>query len=149
MKLFALLLTVSAIVFVFPSCSSSKSATGTAPDKAITEIYWRLTELNGKPIVSAGPDKKEVYIRLKKEGNLLQGFAGCNGFGGQYAIEDGGKISFTNIMGTMMACDRTKDENKLYEALRECDNYIHLGKKLILNKGKKAPLARFEADYAK
>jgi heat shock protein HslJ len=136
-------------VFVITSsCSSSKPATGSAPDKAIADIYWRLTELNGKPIV-AGPDKKEVYIRLKKEGNLLQGFAGCNGFGGQYNIEDGGKISFTNIMGTMMACDRTKDENKLYEALRECDNYIHLGKKLILNKGKKAPLARFEADYAK
>lgn len=137
------------LFLVTGSCSSSKPTTGTAPDKAITDIYWRLTELNGKPVPVAGPDKKEVYIRLKKEGNLVQGFAGCNGFGGKYMIEDGGKISFANIMGTMMACDHTKDENKLYEALNECDNYIHLGKKLILNKGKKAPLARFEADYSK
>lgn len=137
-------------VFVITSsCSSSKPTTGSAPDKAIADIYWRLTELNGKPIPAAGPDKKEVYIRLKKQTGTIEGFGGCNGFGGQFAIGEGGKISISNVIGTMMACDRIKDENKLYEALGECDNYIHLGKKLILNKGKKAPLARFEADYSK
>jgi len=49
----------------------------------------------------------------------------------------------------MMACDDLANENKLLEALRETDNYIHHGKILLLNKAKKAPLARFEANYSK
>ena len=132
------------------ACKSQQPAAGSdAGDAAITATYWRLTELHGKPVGPVAPNKKEVFIRLKKENNQLEGFAGCNGFGGRYELKETNGISFSNIMGTMMACDDLVNENKLFDALREADNYIHHGKKLILNKGSKAPLARFEADYSK
>ncbi len=130
------------------SCHSSKSAVGDAGNAPITDTYWRLTELMGKPVGPTPADKKEVYLWLKKDGNL-QAFAGCNGVGGRFELKPGSQIAFSNLMGTMMACDDLANENKLLEALRQTDNYIHHGKVLLLNKGKKAPLARFEADYAR
>ncbi|MEO5685174.1 MAG: META domain-containing protein [Chitinophagaceae bacterium] len=131
------------------ACNSQKNASSNTGNAEITETYWRLTELNGKVVGPTPADKKEVHIKLRKQDNQLQGFAGCNGFGGRYELKEGGQISFSNIMGTMMACDDLANENKLFEALRETDNYIHHGKSLLLNKGKKAPLARFEAVYFK
>ena len=52
-------------------------------------------------------------------------------------------------MGTMMACSDLETENKLFDVLREADNYVHHGRYLMLIKGNKSPMARFEADYAK
>ncbi len=146
---YSLLAVLCFTALVFAACKSQKAATGNNGNAEITETYWRLTELRGKPVGPTPADKKEVYIRLKKEGNQLQGFAGCNGFGGHFELKEGSRVAFSNMMGTMMACDDLANENKLFEALREADNYIHLGKKLILNKAKMAPLARFEVDYSK
>lgn len=130
------------------ACHTSKPAAGDATDAPITDTYWRLTELMGKPVAATAADKKEIYLWLKKDGNL-QAFAGCNGVGGRFEFKPGSQIAFSNIMGTMMACDDLANENKLLDALRQTDNYIHHGKVLLLNKGKKAPLARFEANYAR
>ena len=141
-----LLALTAVVVLGLSACSSAKQSAGN-PD--ITDIYWRLTELKGVPVPVATAGKKEVFIRLLKQGNRLEGFGGCNGFGGSFVMEDGGKISFSQIMGTMMACGDLEHENKLLDALRSTDNYIHTGKQLILNEGKKSPLARFEAIYYK
>lgn len=131
----------------FYGCHSSRAAAD--PGNAeITETYWRLTELMGKPVPPTAANKKEVHLRLRKNGNL-EAFAGCNGVGGHFEIKPGAHITFSNMMGTMIACDDLESENKLLEALRQTDNFIHHGKVLLLNKGKKAPLARFEADYSK
>jgi heat shock protein HslJ len=132
----------------FYACNSQKAAASNPGNAEITETYWRLTELNGKPVGPTPADKKEVHIKLRKNGNL-EAFGGCNGIGGRFELKEGGQISFSNMMGTMIACNELETENKLLEALRVTDNYIHHGKNLMLNKGKKAPLARFEADYSK
>jgi len=141
------ILLVLAVLFT-GACGTQKASTGTGAEAPITDTYWRLTELMGKPVSAAVAGKKEVYIRLRSNGNL-ESFAGCNGVGGRFEVKPGLKISFSNMMGTMMACDELAAENKLLEALRQADNYIHHGKVLLLNKGRKAPLARFEADYSK
>ena len=64
-------------------------------------------------------------------------------------MKDSSAITFSNLMGTMMACDDLATENKLFDVLRETNNYVHNGKHLMLIKGNKSPMARFEADYAK
>jgi heat shock protein HslJ len=141
-----------AVVFtgsVLLACTSQKNTTSASDNAEITDTYWRLTELSGKTIGSTPADKKEIHIILKKDNNQLQGFGGCNGFGGRYELKEGNRVGFSNIMGTMMACNDLANENQLMEALRTADNYIHKGKRLILNKGKMAPLARFEAVYYK
>ncbi|MEO5591790.1 MAG: META domain-containing protein [Chitinophagaceae bacterium] len=132
----------------FYNCNSAKTVSANTGMVEITETYWRLTELKGKPVKAAAPGKKEVHIMLRKSGNI-EGFAGCNGFGGHFDLKDSSRVSFSNIMGTMMACSDLETENKLFEVLRETVNYVHNGKHLMLIKGNKSPMARFEADYAK
>ena len=132
----------------FYNCNSTKAVSANTGMVEITETYWRLTELRGKAIKPAAPDKKEVHIILRKNGNI-EGFAGCNGFGGHFDLKDSSRVSFSNIMGTMMACSDLETENKLFEVLRETESYVHNGKRLMLIKGNKSPMARFEADYAK
>ncbi len=132
------------------ACTPPKVVSADTGLVEITNTYWKLTELRGKPVKPpTSPDKKVIYIKLTKEGNRLEGFAGCNGFGGKFELQDSSRIAFSNIMGTMMACSDLETENKLLEVLRETDNYIHNGRRLMLNKGNKYPMARFEADYAK
>lgn len=133
---------------IFGSCKSHKPVAGTDPgDAALEETYWKLTELMGKPVGPTPADKREVHIKLIKEGNKLEGFGGCNGFGGVYELKEGGRITFSNIIGTMIACDVLETENQLLEVLRTADNYNLTGKQLVLNKARMAPLARFEAVY--
>ena len=140
-------LALSSIVFC--ACNAPKVVAADTGMVEITETYWRLVELRSKLVPRpTTPDKKEIHIKLKKDGSV-EGFAGCNGFGGHFELKDSSGIAFTNLMGTMMACGDLTTENKLFEVLREADNYIHLSKKLILNKAKMAPLARFEADFWK
>jgi heat shock protein HslJ len=133
---------------IFGACKSHKLATGgNSGDATLEETYWKLTELMGKPIGPTPADKKEVHIKLTKEGNKLEGFGGCNGFGGVYELKEGDRIKFSNIIGTMIACDVLETENQLLEILRTADNYNLKGKQLVLNKARMAPLARFEAVY--
>jgi len=138
------------VVIALAACTAPKVVSADTGLVEITGTYWRLTELKGKPVKPpATPEKKEVHIKLIKEGNRLEGFAGCNGFGGQFELQDSSRIRFSNIMGTMMACSDLDTENKLFDVLRETDNYVHHGRYLMLIKGNRSPMARFEADYAK
>ena len=134
---------------IFCACNAPKVVAADTGMLEITETYWRLVELRSKLVPRpTSPNKKEIYIKLKKDGSV-QGFAGCNGFGGHFELKDSSTIAFSNLMGTMMACDDLTTENKLFDVLREADNYVHNGKHLMLIKGNKSPMARFEADYAK
>jgi len=47
-------------------------------------------------------------------------------------------------MSTMMMCANMDVESKLYQVLEAADNYAVNGDKLVLNKARMAPLARFE-----
>ncbi|MFT3933668.1 MAG: META domain-containing protein [Chitinophagaceae bacterium] len=143
-----ILLFLPVICMVFYACTTTKAVSADTGLLEITETYWRLTELKGKPVKPATPDKKDIYFKLKKNGSI-EGFAGCNGFGGHFELADSSRITFSNIMGTMMACGELQTENKLFDVLRETETYIHNGRHLMLIKGNKSPMARFEADYAK
>ncbi|RYF84529.1 MAG: META domain-containing protein, partial [Chitinophagaceae bacterium] len=80
-----------AIVFAgLQACNSSKTATGAAGTGQLTETYWKLTELNGKPIGEANADRREVYLILRTAESRVQGNAGCNGYGGTYSLDPNG-----------------------------------------------------------
>lgn len=129
------------LFFVLNGCSSTKTAqTATS----IEDTYWVLTELMGKPVSAKQPNGKEIHILLNKAENRVQGFAGCNGFGGNYELKAGNRVVFSQMIGTLMACDALDTENELLKALRTADNYTIADGKLSLNKARMAPLARFE-----
>ena len=94
-------------------------------------------------------DKKEIHITLRKEGNRVEGFGGCNGFGGTYETKNNFNISFSSMIGTMMACPKLDTENEFFNVLKNVDNYYVTGDTLSLSKAKMATMARFVAVYFK
>ncbi|WP_221391101.1 META domain-containing protein [Dyadobacter sp. NIV53] len=138
---YSLLLYVSTM----SACKTTKQKTAGPESTALTGTYWRLTEINGKPIGPTPADKREIHIKLNKEASTMEGFAGCNGIGGNFEVKEGSRISFTKVIGTMMACPDLDTENSLLEILRSVDNYNLVDKQLVLNRARMAPLARFEA----
>ncbi len=118
-------------------------------DTDIREKYWKLTELNGKPIKWVDGQSKEAHFMLKADDNRVQGNGGCNGFFGSYEINEGNRIKFAQLASTMMACENLETENALMKVLEIADNYSLNGDYLYLNKARMAPLAKFEVVYFK
>lgn len=110
----------------------------------LLDRYWRLTELNGKPVPAL---PRPAYLILRSEGARAGGLGGCNTFGGGYTLDAAAsRISLDQMVSTQMACAQGMDvEQAFHEALRNADNYSLNGDTLTLNKARMAPLARFEA----
>ncbi|HUH47406.1 MAG TPA: META domain-containing protein [Arenibacter sp.] len=116
----------------------------------ITEKYWKLKTLEGKEVKMADNQEREAYFMLKGADNRITGFSGCNGFSGTYNLENGNRISFSRIAMTMKACpDVDLNESEFLKIFELADNYTVNGDTLMLNVGKRAPLAVFEAVYFK
>ncbi len=113
----------------------------------LTEKYWKLTELNGRPVTIEG-HSREPHMILKDEGARVHGNGGCNTFNGIYELKDGNRIRFSKMTSTMMAClDGGDVETRFHQVLEQADNYSLNGDTLTLNKARMSPLARFEAVY--
>jgi heat shock protein HslJ len=137
-------------IIILAGCSTSKKMnleTIQTENTSLTETYWRLTELKGDPVLFSDGQKKEMHLILKKDGNLVNGHGGCNSFRAIYKLQDGTRLSFSQIAGTLMACENMQKESEFLETLQKVDNYTILGKVLSLQKAKLAPLAKFEAVY--
>jgi heat shock protein HslJ len=140
-----LAMTLIAAIILF-SCNAGKKSTANAlpADYPLTETYWKLTELMGQPITTEA-NKKEMFLMLKNEGNRVHGNAGCNNFMGGYILQEGNRLSFSQLAGTLMACPDMEKEQQFMKLLGTVDNYAIKGNALSLNKARMAPLARFEA----
>jgi heat shock protein HslJ len=130
--------------FALISCSSSNKTKNGAPDASLTNTYWKLSTANDRPVITP-ENSREVHIKFRNEGNQLQGFAGCNGLGGNYVLSGNNGIKITAIT-TKMYCDRMETENFLTDAITKADNYRVTGEKLSLYQGKKL-LATFDSVY--
>lgn len=112
----------------------------------VTERYWKLVELNGRPVPTL---QREPYLILEAADGRANGFGGCNAFTGSYQLDAAAsRISFGQIASTMMACaSGMAVEQAFHAVLRRVDNYSLDGDRLTLNRARMAPLARFEAVY--
>jgi len=154
LRTFSIICSVAVLIL---ACNSQKQS----GEPAITDIVlgkndtanlltgkkWILKELNGVIITdtSTNPDKKPIFLEFKDSAKTINGFGGCNGYGGNYELKEGNRIQFSQVVSTMMACENTETEVKLFKVYETADNYFSDGKKLQLNKAKMAPLAVFEA----
>jgi heat shock protein HslJ/uncharacterized lipoprotein NlpE involved in copper resistance len=120
-----------------------QQATGVA-DASITDTYWKLTELIGKPVDTA-VKRKEMFLQFEKETGKVTGSGGCNSVSGTYTTEANGRIILSKMISTRMACPAMQDESAFLQALSKVNTYIISGNKLQLTTGKMAPLLVFEA----
>lgn len=126
-----------------------KKITGVLSDKymltketsGITEKYWKLTEIMGKPVPA--DFIKEPHMILKAGIGRFNATGGCNSIGGSYTLKDHSRISFSNAISTQMACPNMKTESQFLKVLEMADSYFYRNDTLVLNRARMAPLARF------
>ena len=137
------------LTLIMGACKTTADVHSSKVPEGITEKYWKLIELNGKPFVKDETMGREPHIILKNEDRRVNANGGCNSIMGAYELEQGNRIKFTQMMSTMMACVNMEIETELKKALETTDNYTLSadGKYLSLNKARMAPLARFELMY--
>jgi len=133
-----------AILLGFAACHSSKKSSK-SKITTLEGTYWKLIVLGGRPVTSPRDGVKEIFLQIKAEDSTVSGNGGCNGFGGNYRLEEGEKIKFSKLVSTMMACNGMETENAFFKALENADGYYIKKDTLQLNRSKMAPLARFIA----
>ncbi|MEO6818902.1 MAG: META domain-containing protein [Ginsengibacter sp.] len=153
------LLTISAITMSFLlGCTSNRTLVQQeannnmyADSLQTTEIankYWKLVMLDGKMITMVPNQEREAYFTLKTDQKMINGFAGCNSFTGNYTQENGGRIRFSQMATTMKACpDVNINEGDYLKVFELADNYTIHNDTLFLNVGRRAPLATFAEVY--
>ena len=100
----------------------------------IVEKYWKLKTLEGKDVVMADNQEREIFFTLKAQDNRVTGFAGCNTISGEYTLEEGNRIRFDKMATTMMMCPGVDvNESEFLEIFELADNYTINGDILSLN----------------
>ena len=104
---------------------------------------WQLIELNGQPITALGKPAKTPYIQFDSA-RRVAGNNGCNQFFGSYELEIKGRIKFSAMGSTRMACiDNNTIESDLMQVLSNTDSYVLVNDTLVFNRARMAPLARW------
>lgn len=127
-----------------PKATQSNQSSSVITTTSIAGKKWKLIELNGQPVADR-INNKEPFIEFNDAGKRYTASGGCNGLGGTYIVTDKGRISFSQGVSTMMACENMTVENQLKEVLGKADNFTVNNNMLSLNKARMAPLARFKA----
>lgn len=113
-------------------------------DQKITEKYWKLLSLNGKPIEMKDTQTREAHFILKENSNTVNGNTGCNGMRGSYSLDSMDKIEFSQMLSTRMACMDVPYEGEFLKVFEQADNYSISGDNLVLKSADKE-LASFVA----
>lgn len=109
---------------------------------------WMLDEIRGQPVVQRGEDERAPWFILSPDENRIHGFGGCNTFNGSYNLHEDGRITFSQIAATKMACPNqdVDYESMVFEVLDQTDSYSQRGSMLLLNRSEMAPLAVWRAE---
>ena len=96
---------------------------------------WKLTSYGPADARTAAVPDAGAALTFNQDGTVT-GNSGCNGFGGSYTVE-GDKITFKDIVSTLMACDgpRMEQEDAVHKALTDTASYKIEGNTLTLTNG--------------
>jgi putative lipoprotein len=102
------------------------------PDASLTDTYWKLTEVDGQPVlVSDGV--REPSLVLQSQESRFAGSGGVNRLMGGYTL-DGTSLTFSNAASTMMAGppEAMAQEQVIVAALARVRGYTIAGDQLTL-----------------
>lgn len=120
-----------------------------ATSATLQDSYWKLVELQGKPVTLLAGQEREVRITLASPDQRLMGFSGCNALGGSY-VQNGTSLKFEKLASSMRLCEPALNalERQVLAALAASKGQRIDGQRLSLLAGAQV-LARFEAVYLK
>ena len=138
-------------MFIFSICcllSAACAAPGSnagmqAPAAPLADTYWKLVEVDGKP-VAFRDEKRQAHLVFTADGGKVAGSGGCNRLTGAYTVNQG-KIAFGPIAMTHMACmEGMEIEAAFLKALGATETYTITGSVLKFMAGGRV-LAVFQA----
>lgn len=133
-----------AAIVLLAACSTRKEqAKQSSAEAPLVGTYWKLVEIMGNP-VDTGLNS-EPFIQFDAENNLVGASGGCNSMGGTYDLQANNRLSFSEMISTMMACQNMEVEAALADVLGRTDSYAIQGDTLSLFRARMSPLARFVA----
>lgn len=102
------------------------------PDASLTDTYWKLTEIDGRP-VAVTEGMREPNLVLQGQESRFAGSGGVNRLMGGYTL-DGGALSFSEAASTMMAGppEAMAQEQTIIAALPRVRGYAIAGDRLTL-----------------
>lgn len=112
-------------------------------DFSITETYWKLTQLNQKPVDF---HEKELHVIFKSDG-MVKGFGGCNPFTAQYQISETENLNLDDIDIQEISCSVYHTEDEFLKVLQSVKSYDILGDVLFFLDANGRQTARFDAVY--
>jgi heat shock protein HslJ len=138
---------VVVMVLLLTNCKTVQTTT-VSSSVSLENTYWKLSEMNGMPVVTPA-DAKEVHFILSSENgeSRIKGFAGCNALGGNF-VRNGNKINFVTITTRMMCAERMDIENYLIGVLTSADSFKITEGSLELYQGNTF-LAKFDSVHLK
>lgn len=120
--------------------SQKTISTTSIANKAIEDKRWKLIELNGQSIQGT---KDSHYVIFHSKDAKIEAKANCNVLNFGYQLNNGVQLTVSQGISTKMACPDTLEDDFI-AALTSADNVTTNGTNLSINKGTRAPLARFE-----
>lgn len=111
-------LLLCSLIFMM-SCSTFKKNSHKKSDFELSSSAWKLTSIVGFDLENTSKPVTLVF----SDTNTVAGFAGCNGYGGDFT-HNGSRIQFGPMMATKMACmPGIKTENQFFTVLQKANSY--------------------------
>ena len=114
---------------------------GAINERPLEGTNWLLIELKGKGI-STVQYSKPISVYYQKDGNKVNGFAGCNSFTGSFKLEDS-KIVCTPLASTRMYCQETMDIETLFLQVLQTEHTFKMEGAHMIFRDKGEVVARF------
>ncbi|HMG91615.1 MAG TPA: META domain-containing protein [Chryseolinea sp.] len=133
------------LLVLFLASVQCKPAKVSKTKSLLENTHWRLSEMNGNPIITLEGSRDVYFMMTSEKGQKkLTGFAGCNSITGGYTLS-GDKVKFV-IASTKMMCpeEQMAVEDFLLKALSSASSYRVEGNVLELFDGQTS-LADFKA----
>ena len=125
-------LACTALVLFSCKCNSKVSET-TSAETLNAETVWGLQSIRTKKITFA-ENARIAYIQFNPEAKSVAGCAGCNRFFGSYEEPKAGKLIFSGMGATKMACPdhEMEIEDMFLSNLGKVNSYRISGERLEL-----------------
>ena len=126
----AFILIIGTATFSYTFLSNAQQATDNLD---IKNIWWNVTEINGKKI-----ENPERFRLLFDDMGKVGGKSGCNNFGGGYMLQGDSFKTIPPFMGTKMACfpeTVMQDESTFFEVMEKINDLEVIDENNIVLKG--------------
>ena len=116
-EIFGLVILLSLTIIAGVSC-------GAKSGRELAGVTWVLQSYGNPPNLTQAVTDRQTYLTFDAKKMTIAGNGGVNGFGGDYKL-NGGKISFSGMIHTMMAMEGPimGQENAFFKIMGSAQTY--------------------------